>query len=42
MKLFAPADFRTTHWKNGKGVTTELAISEGGTLAEFDSSPVTR
>lgn len=36
MKLLAPADFRTTHWKNGKGMTTELAISEGGTLAEFD------
>ncbi len=36
MRLFAPSDFRTTHWKNGKGVTTELAISEGGTLVDFD------
>lgn len=36
MRLIAPSDFTTTRWKNGKGVTTELAISEAGTLADFD------
>ena len=30
------SQFFTTPWKNGKGVTTELAISEGGTIDEFD------
>ena len=28
--------FVTTPWKNGKGVTTELAISKGSTLNDFD------
>lgn len=28
--------FTKTPWKNGKGVTTELAISDGGTLDDFD------
>lgn len=28
--------FVTTPWKNGKGVTTELAISEHSTLNDFD------
>ncbi len=36
MRLIAPSEFKTTRWKNGKGVTTELAISEAGTLADFD------
>ncbi len=31
-----PAQFITTPWKNGLGETTELAINEGGTLADFD------
>lgn len=28
--------FVTTPWKNGKGVTTELAINKGGSLSDFD------
>jgi hypothetical protein len=32
-----PADqFKTIPWKNGKGQTTELAISEDGTMDDFD------
>ncbi len=36
MKLISPSDFKTTLWKNGTGKTTELAISENSTLADFD------
>lgn len=28
--------YTETLWKNGKGTTTELAISEGGSLSDFD------
>jgi len=31
-----PEQFKKTAWKNGKGETTELAISDGGTLEDFD------
>lgn len=34
--IIPPADFKTVPWKNGKGVTIELAISEGGTLDDFN------
>ncbi|WP_448566705.1 HutD/Ves family protein [Thalassotalea ganghwensis] len=31
-----PSHFKTTPWKNGSGVTTELAINDGGQMADFD------
>jgi len=34
--IVPPQDFKTIPWKNGLGETTELAISEGGTLTDFD------
>jgi len=34
--IISPEQFKTIPWKNGKGVTTELAISDGGTLEKFD------
>jgi environmental stress-induced protein Ves len=33
---YSPATFKTIPWKNGLGHTTELAISENGTLDNFD------
>lgn len=33
--LFSPETFKTIPWKNGLGHTTELAISEGGSLDNF-------
>jgi len=36
MKIITPTQFKTIPWKNGKGVTTELAISPNGTLDKFD------
>jgi len=36
IKIIPPEQFKKTPWKNGKGETTELAISEGGTLENFD------
>jgi len=36
IKIISPEQFKKTPWKNGKGETTELAISEGGTLDDFD------
>jgi hypothetical protein len=36
VKIISPDHFKTTPWKNGQGETTELAISPGGTLTEFD------
>ena len=33
---YSPEKFKTIAWKNGLGHTTELAISEGGTLDSFD------
>ncbi len=35
-KIITPAHYQTIAWKNGKGVTTELAINSGATLANFD------
>lgn len=36
IRIISPQNFKTIPWKNGLGETTELAISEGGTLDEFD------
>ncbi len=36
IKIIPSANFVTTPWKNGKGITTELAISPNGTLENFD------
>ena len=36
IKIISPEQFKKTAWKNGKGETTELAISHGGTLDNFD------
>jgi environmental stress-induced protein Ves len=35
-EIIYPSQFNTVPWKNGKGETTELAISDGGTLDDFD------
>ena len=34
--IISPETFKTIPWKNGLGETTQLAISEGGELANFD------
>lgn len=34
--IFSPENFNTIPWKNGLGHTTELAISDGGNLDNFD------
>ncbi|WP_340678772.1 HutD family protein [Paraglaciecola sp.] len=34
--IIPPEHFKKILWKNGKGYTTELAISEGGDLVNFD------
>jgi len=36
IKIISPEQFKKTLWKNGKGETTELAISDAGTLDDFD------
>ena len=36
IEIVKPAQFNTIAWKNGQGETTELAISEGGDLHNFD------
>ena len=36
IKIISPDQFKTIAWKNGQGETTELAISPGGTLDDFD------
>jgi len=36
IKFISPQSFKQIPWKNGKGITTELAISDGGTLDSFD------
>lgn len=35
-KIISPDQFKQIPWKNGKGITTELAISKNGTLDNFD------
>lgn len=35
-KVISPDQFKTIPWKNGLGQTTELAISPGGTIDQFD------
>lgn len=34
--IIPPQGFKQIPWKNGKGMTTELAISEGGDVNDFD------
>ncbi len=36
LTIFSPDTFKTIPWKNGLGHTTELAISDGGSLESFD------
>ena len=36
LTILSPEIFNTIPWKNGLGHTTELAISDGGNLADFD------
>ena len=36
IKIISPDQFKKIPWKNGKGITTELAINDGGTLEDFD------
>ena len=36
IEIISPQQFKTVPWKNGRGETIELSISEGGTLERFD------
>ncbi len=36
IKVFSPDQYKKIPWKNGKGETTELAISEGGSIDQFE------
>jgi len=36
LTILSPDNFKTIPWKNGLGHTTELAISDGGSLDNFD------
>ena len=36
IEIFGPEDFKEIPWKNGKGSTLELAISEGDSVQSFD------
>ncbi|PCI62205.1 MAG: hypothetical protein COB35_04515 [Gammaproteobacteria bacterium] len=36
LSIISPDQFKQIPWKNGKGVTTELAINDGGTLTNFE------
>jgi environmental stress-induced protein Ves len=36
ISIISPAHYKTIPWKNGLGETTELAISEGGDVNNFD------
>jgi environmental stress-induced protein Ves len=36
IKIITPDQFKNIPWKNGQGMTTELAISDGGTVNDFD------
>jgi len=36
LTILSPDTFKTIPWKNGLGYTTELAISDGGSLDNFD------
>ena len=36
INIITPEQFNTIPWKNGKGQTTELAISENGSIDDFD------
>jgi len=36
IKIISPKQFKKVPWKNGKGETTELAINQGGSMAQFE------
>jgi environmental stress-induced protein Ves len=36
IKIIPPNEFKQIPWKNGHGVTTELAINKGGSVQNFD------
>jgi environmental stress-induced protein Ves len=36
VQIINPNEFKRLPWKNGKGETIELAMNEGGSLADFD------
>ena len=36
IQIIDASEFKTIAWKNGKGETTELAVSEGGSVDAFD------
>lgn len=36
IEIISPEQYKKIPWKNGKGETSELAISAGGTIDEFD------
>jgi environmental stress-induced protein Ves len=36
IKIITPDQFKKIPWKNGQGVTTELAINKGGSVQDFD------
>ena len=36
IKIISPHQFKTVPWKNGKGQTIEIAISENGSLDDFN------
>lgn len=36
INIIPPEQFKTIPWKNGKGLTTELAINDGASLDNFD------
>jgi environmental stress-induced protein Ves len=36
INIITPEEFKTIPWKNGNGETTELAISKGGDIHNFD------
>ena len=36
LNIIPPSQFKSIPWKNGKGTTTELAVSAGGSMQDFD------
>ena len=36
LKIISPDHYKSIPWKNGQGMTTELAISDGGTVHDFE------
>lgn len=36
IKIIPPSEFKNIPWKNGQGMTIELAINDGGSMTSFD------